>query len=57
MFFQDRGRLELLSREAEGLGRQVVNIRRELSLGRPEEAVEVGIFGRGSATWRKAKML
>eukprot|EP00435_Cladocopium_sp_Y103_P016672 s4056_g4.t1 len=38
----DRGRLELLSREAEGLGRQVVHIRRELSLGpRPaEEAAE-----------------
>lgn len=38
---EDRGRLELLSREAEGLGRQVVHIRRELSLGpRPEEAAE-----------------
>ncbi|CAL1158400.1 unnamed protein product [Cladocopium goreaui] len=38
---EDRGRLELLSREAEGLGRQVVHIRRELSLGpRPEAAEE-----------------
>lgn len=38
---EDRGRLELLSREAEGLGRQVVHIRRELSLGpRPEETAE-----------------
>lgn len=36
---EDRGRLELLSREAEGLGRQVVYIRRELSLGpKPTEA-------------------
>eukprot|EP00434_Breviolum_minutum_P014311 symbB.v1.2.012619.t1/scaffold874.1/size155782/13 len=39
MLKPDRGRLELLSREAEGLGRQVVHIRRELSLGpKPTEA-------------------
>ncbi|CAK9061044.1 unnamed protein product [Durusdinium trenchii] len=51
----DRGRLEILSREAEGLGRQVVHIRRELSLGRPEIAeegltgapfwIQLGLFG------------
>ncbi|CAK9083119.1 Trophinin [Durusdinium trenchii] len=52
---EDRGRLEILSREAEGLGRQVVHIRRELSLGRPEIAeegltgapfwIQLGLFG------------
>lgn len=39
--------MEILSREAEGLGRQVVHIRRELSLGRPEIAEEPAVASSG----------